>query len=158
MGTLFDHQEIVSLAKNDLRAAAEVPGRGAAVTVEADIQRRTVVLMNISAAETEPVVGADRDRLIRQLPHGCDHRLDGRATRVSFWDDSDGEIVILRSVRRIKTETVDPETASEKQQKKNKQHKKNGHEITPEKQKRWLAGNRIAQTARFFKACGDESA
>ena len=114
--------------------------------------------MNISAAETEPVVGADRDGFIRQLLHGCDHRLDGRAARVSFWDDSDGEIVILRPVRRIKAEPVDPETASEKQQKKNKQNRKNGHEITPEKQKRWLAGKRIAQIARFFKACRFESA
>ena len=122
MGTLFDHQKIVSLAENDLRTAAEVPGRGAAVTVEADIQRRTVVLMDISAAETEPVVGADRDGFIRQLLHGCDHRLDGRAARVSFRDDSNGKIVVLRPVRRIKTEPVDPETASEKQQKENKQN------------------------------------
>ena len=94
------------------------------------------MLMVVPAAETKPVMGADRDRLIRKLAYGCDHGLDSGAARVSFRDDSDSEIVVLRPVRRIKAETVDPETASEKQQKENKHNKKNGHEITPEKQKR----------------------
>ena len=80
VGTLFDHQQIVPLPEDNLRAAAEVPGGSAAIAVEADVQGGAVMLMIVSAAEAEPVMGADRNRLIGKLAHGGDHRLDAGTT------------------------------------------------------------------------------
>lgn len=90
------------------------------------------MLMIVPAAEAEPVMGADRNRLIGKLAHGGDHRLDSGTAWVFLWDDSDGEIVVLCPVRGIKSEAIDPVTAAEKQQSEKEQNKKNGHEITPE--------------------------
>ena len=131
VGTLFNHQQIVSLPENNLRAAAEVPGGSAAIAMEADVQGCAVMLMIVSAAEAEPVMGADRNRLIGKFAHGGDHRLDTGTARIFLWDNSDGKIVVLRPVRGIKAEAIDPAATAEKQQREKEQNKKNGHEITP---------------------------
>ena len=62
---------------------------------------------------------------------GAEHVADAGAARAAVRDDRNGKIVVLRPVRRIKAEPIDPVAAAEKQQSENEENKKNGHEITP---------------------------
>ena len=132
---LFDRQEVVPLPAYDLRSAAEVPRRGPAVTMEADIQRCAVLLMVVLCMEFQIVMRADDDRLIRNCPDIVDHLQNPVPQRIQLRSVHDSVIVVLRFVRRMEREAVDPVTYRQKEKDQSEKNIQNNHGIIPDQTK-----------------------
>jgi len=101
LGALLDHQQVVSLAQDDLRPAAEVPRGRATPAVAADVQRRAVRAVVIPSAERQPVVRADAHALTGQRAQRVDHGDHFLAVRAQIRRHGHGVVVVLLAVGRV---------------------------------------------------------